>query len=200
MFNSLRKDQFAYKAEPHYTWNQLTFPLQPPLPPLLLSAFFFFVNPTLFPLPLLLFGYPGNYYGTPKPPVQPPGGKVISSSGSGGDAPLPDGLSSSLPGSQHSTPRRSRSYNDMHNAGLGSGEQTQEDDEDLPDMNSSFTGAVEEEIIRILTSAAALSSTLGIKANGSWGMCVLAWWNCCLHAIRKMFLLEHLLKQDWQLK
>ncbi|XP_019129933.2 membrane-associated guanylate kinase, WW and PDZ domain-containing protein 1b isoform X6 [Larimichthys crocea] len=84
--------------------------------------------------------YDGNYYGTPKPPVQPPGGKVISSSGNGGDAPLPDGLSSSLPGSQHSTPRRSKSYNDMHNAGIGPGELQQEDDEDLPDMNSSFTG------------------------------------------------------------
>uniref|UniRef100_A0A3B4Y0W8 Membrane associated guanylate kinase, WW and PDZ domain containing 1b n=1 Tax=Seriola lalandi dorsalis TaxID=1841481 RepID=A0A3B4Y0W8_SERLL len=84
--------------------------------------------------------YEGNYYGTPKPPVQPPGGKVISSSGSGGDAPLPDGLSGSLPGSQHSTPRRTKSYNDMHNAGIVPGEQQQEDDEDLPDMNSSFTG------------------------------------------------------------
>ncbi|XP_065811125.1 membrane-associated guanylate kinase, WW and PDZ domain-containing protein 1b isoform X6 [Labrus bergylta] len=84
--------------------------------------------------------YEGNYYGTPKPPVQPPGGKVISNSGSGGDAPLPDGLSSSLPGSQPSTPRRSKSYNDMHNAGIGPGEPQQEDDEDLPDMNSSFTG------------------------------------------------------------
>ncbi|XP_068576531.1 membrane-associated guanylate kinase, WW and PDZ domain-containing protein 1b isoform X5 [Cebidichthys violaceus] len=83
--------------------------------------------------------YDGNYYGTPKPPVQPPSGKVINSSGSGGDAPLPDGLSGSLPGSQHSTPRRSKSYNDMHNAGLVPGE-PQEDDEDLPDMNSSFTG------------------------------------------------------------
>uniref|UniRef100_A0AAQ6ANC2 Membrane associated guanylate kinase, WW and PDZ domain containing 1b n=1 Tax=Amphiprion ocellaris TaxID=80972 RepID=A0AAQ6ANC2_AMPOC len=88
--------------------------------------------------------YEGNYYGTPKPPVQPPSGKVISSSGSGGDAPLPDGLSSSLPGSQHSTPRRSKSYNDMHNAGIGPGEQQQEDDEDLPDMNSSFTGTTQQ--------------------------------------------------------
>uniref|UniRef100_A0A667Y529 Membrane-associated guanylate kinase, WW and PDZ domain-containing protein 1 n=1 Tax=Myripristis murdjan TaxID=586833 RepID=A0A667Y529_9TELE len=84
-----------------------------------------------------------NYYGTPKPPVQPPSGKVISSSGSGGDAPLPDGLSGSLPGSQHSTPRRTKSYNDMHNAGIVPGEQQQEDDEDLPDMNSSFTGKEE---------------------------------------------------------
>ncbi|KAM8914632.1 membrane-associated guanylate kinase, WW and PDZ domain-containing protein 1b isoform 4-T4 [Spinachia spinachia] len=84
--------------------------------------------------------FDGNYYGTPKPPVQPPSGKVINSGGIGGDAPLPDGLSGSLPGSQHSTPRRrSKSYNDMHNAGIGPGEQ-QEDDEDLPDMNSSFTG------------------------------------------------------------
>lgn len=90
--------------------------------------------------PCILLRCLGNYYGTPKPPVQPPGGKVISSSGSGGDAPLPDGLSGSLPGSQHSTPRRSKSYNDMHNAGIGPGEQQQEDDEDLPDMNSSFTG------------------------------------------------------------
>lgn len=65
---------------------------------------------------------------------------MISSSGIGGDAPLPDGLSSSLPGSQNSTPRRSKSYNDMHNAGIVPGEQQQEDDEDLPDMNSSFTG------------------------------------------------------------
>uniref|UniRef100_A0A665UAT8 Membrane-associated guanylate kinase, WW and PDZ domain-containing protein 1 n=1 Tax=Echeneis naucrates TaxID=173247 RepID=A0A665UAT8_ECHNA len=84
--------------------------------------------------------YEGNYYGTPKPPVQPPGGKVISRSGSGGDAPLPDGLSGSLPGSQQSTPRRTKSYNDMHNARLVPGEQQQEDDEDLPDMNSSYTG------------------------------------------------------------
>ncbi|KAG7273160.1 hypothetical protein CRUP_019327 [Coryphaenoides rupestris] len=53
--------------------------------------------------------YEGNYYGTPKPPVQPPAGKVISS---GGDAPLSDGLSGSLPGSQHSTPRRSDAYDE----------------------------------------------------------------------------------------
>uniref|UniRef100_A0AAQ4PE89 Membrane-associated guanylate kinase, WW and PDZ domain-containing protein 1 n=1 Tax=Gasterosteus aculeatus aculeatus TaxID=481459 RepID=A0AAQ4PE89_GASAC len=83
----------------------------------------------------------GNYYGTPKPPVQPPSGKVINSGGIGGDAPLPDGLSGSLPGSQHSTPRRrSKSYNDMHNAGIGPGERQEDDDEDLPDMTSSFTG------------------------------------------------------------
>ncbi|KAM9800765.1 membrane-associated guanylate kinase, WW and PDZ domain-containing protein 1b isoform 3-T3 [Syngnathus typhle] len=87
--------------------------------------------------------YEGNYYGTPKPPVQPPGGKVITNS-SGGDAPRPDGLSGSLPGSQESTPRRSKSYNDMHNAGIVPGELPLEDDEDLPDMNSSYTGESSE--------------------------------------------------------
>ncbi|XP_057703204.1 membrane-associated guanylate kinase, WW and PDZ domain-containing protein 1b isoform X6 [Corythoichthys intestinalis] len=87
--------------------------------------------------------YEGNYYGTPKPPVHPPGGKVITNS-SGGDATRPDGLSGSLPGSQESTPRRSKSYNDMHNAGIVPGELPLEDDEDLPDMNSSYTGESSE--------------------------------------------------------
>ncbi|CAL8336516.1 unnamed protein product [Merluccius merluccius] len=85
--------------------------------------------------------YEGNYYGTPKPPVQPPTGKVISS---GGDAPPADGLSGSLPGSQHSTPRRSDTYDEMHHAGIGPGGQQHppddDDDDDLPEMNSSFTG------------------------------------------------------------
>lgn len=80
--------------------------------------------------------------------MQPPGEKVISSSGNGGDAPLPDGLSGSLPGSQHSTPRRTKSYNDMQNAGIVPGEQQQEDDEDLPDMNSSFTGTCSGQEVR----------------------------------------------------
>ncbi|CAB1314828.1 unnamed protein product, partial [Coregonus sp. 'balchen'] len=52
--------------------------------------------------------YEGNYYGTPKPPNQPPSGKVITS----------DALQDSLPGSQHSTPRRTKSYNEMQNAGI----------------------------------------------------------------------------------
>ncbi|XP_047204565.1 membrane-associated guanylate kinase, WW and PDZ domain-containing protein 1b isoform X5 [Girardinichthys multiradiatus] len=86
--------------------------------------------------------YEGNYYGTPKPPVQPPREKVISRSG--GDAPLSDRLSGSLPGSQNSTPRRAKSYNDMRNAGIGLADQQLEDDEDLPDMNSSFTGESSE--------------------------------------------------------
>ncbi|CAL8380868.1 unnamed protein product [Boreogadus saida] len=85
--------------------------------------------------------YEGNYYGTPKPPAQPPAGIVISS---GGDAPLADGLSGSRPGSQHSTPRRADTYDEMHHAGIGPGgrqhQHPLEDDEDLPEMNSSFTG------------------------------------------------------------
>ncbi|TNN32282.1 Membrane-associated guanylate kinase, WW and PDZ domain-containing protein 1 [Liparis tanakae] len=75
----------------------------------------------------------------PAPPEQPPpGGAVIPSGARGaGDAPLADGLS--LPGSQNSTPRRHTFYNDMRHAGIGPAEQ-QEEDDDLPDMNSSFTG------------------------------------------------------------
>ncbi|TRY94576.1 hypothetical protein DNTS_024130, partial [Danionella cerebrum] len=72
--------------------------------------------------------YEGNYYGTPKPPLQPPSGKVIT-----GDA-----LRESLPGSQPSTPRRTKSYNEMQNAGIVPTET--EDDDELPEMNSSFTG------------------------------------------------------------
>ncbi|XP_064160095.1 membrane-associated guanylate kinase, WW and PDZ domain-containing protein 1b isoform X3 [Anguilla rostrata] len=72
--------------------------------------------------------YDGNYYGTPKPPSQPPSGKVTTS----------DALQDSLPGSQHSTPKRSKSYNDMQNAGLVPVEN--DDDDEFPEMNSSFTG------------------------------------------------------------
>uniref|UniRef100_A0A674E3D7 Membrane-associated guanylate kinase, WW and PDZ domain-containing protein 1 n=1 Tax=Salmo trutta TaxID=8032 RepID=A0A674E3D7_SALTR len=72
--------------------------------------------------------YEGNYYGTPKPPRQPPSGKVITS----------DALQDSLPGSQHSTPRRTKSYNEMQNAGIVPVDL--EEDEELPEMNSSLTG------------------------------------------------------------
>ncbi|XP_016352848.1 membrane-associated guanylate kinase, WW and PDZ domain-containing protein 1b isoform X6 [Sinocyclocheilus anshuiensis] len=72
--------------------------------------------------------YEGNYYGTPKPPSQPPSGKVIT-----GDA-----LQDSLPGSQQSTPRRTKSYNEMQNAGIVPTET--ENDDEVPEMNSSFTG------------------------------------------------------------
>ncbi len=97
-----------------------------------------FQNPTssclAFPLTLLFWMLVisscclGNYYGTPKPPSQPPSGKVIT-----GDA-----LQDSLPGSQQSTPRRTKSYNEMQNAGIVPTET--EDDDEVPEMNSSFTG------------------------------------------------------------
>ncbi|XP_062401870.1 membrane-associated guanylate kinase, WW and PDZ domain-containing protein 1b isoform X2 [Sardina pilchardus] len=72
--------------------------------------------------------YEGNYYGTPKPPVQPPSGKVITC----------DALQDGLPGSQNSTPRRTKSYNEMQNAGIVPADL--EDDDEAPEMNSSFTG------------------------------------------------------------
>uniref|UniRef100_A0A8C9S8B0 Membrane-associated guanylate kinase, WW and PDZ domain-containing protein 1 n=1 Tax=Scleropages formosus TaxID=113540 RepID=A0A8C9S8B0_SCLFO len=90
--------------------------------------------------------YEGNYYGTPKPPSQPPGGKVIS-----GDA-----LHDSLPGSQHSTPKRTKSYNDMQNAGIGPAEN--DDDDELPEMSSSFTGKDSRTVVQP-TAPPALSST-----------------------------------------
>ncbi|KAK1786885.1 hypothetical protein P4O66_017267 [Electrophorus voltai] len=73
--------------------------------------------------------YEGNYYGTPKPPSQPTRGTVITQ-----DA-LRDGLS----GSQHSTPKRTKSYNDMQHAPLVSFEQM-EDADFGSDMNNAFTG------------------------------------------------------------
>ncbi|XP_035392099.1 membrane-associated guanylate kinase, WW and PDZ domain-containing protein 1-like isoform X3 [Electrophorus electricus] len=73
--------------------------------------------------------YEGNYYGTPKPPSQPTHGTVITQ-----DA-LRDGLS----GSQHSTPKRTKSYNDMQHAPLVSFEQM-EDADFGSDMNNAFTG------------------------------------------------------------
>uniref|UniRef100_A0A674E2S3 Membrane associated guanylate kinase, WW and PDZ domain containing 1b n=1 Tax=Salmo trutta TaxID=8032 RepID=A0A674E2S3_SALTR len=78
--------------------------------------------------------YEGNYYGTPKPPRQPPSGKVITS----------DALQDSLPGSQHSTPRRTKSYNEMQNAGIVPVDL--EEDEELPEMNSSLTGKRERSL------------------------------------------------------
>uniref|UniRef100_A0A673Y980 Membrane associated guanylate kinase, WW and PDZ domain containing 1 n=1 Tax=Salmo trutta TaxID=8032 RepID=A0A673Y980_SALTR len=73
--------------------------------------------------------YEGNYYGTPKPPRQPVVGTVILS-----DAVLLDGP----PGSQQSTPKRTKSYNDMQNAqGVPA---DYEDDDQATEMNNSFTG------------------------------------------------------------
>uniref|UniRef100_A0A8C5W7X1 Membrane-associated guanylate kinase, WW and PDZ domain-containing protein 1 n=1 Tax=Leptobrachium leishanense TaxID=445787 RepID=A0A8C5W7X1_9ANUR len=77
--------------------------------------------------------YDGNYYGTPKPPSQPTSGKLIS-----GDA-----LQNRLSGSKQSTPRRTKSYNDMQNAGIV---HTENDDyDDAPEMNSSFTDSSEQD-------------------------------------------------------
>lgn len=70
----------------------------------------------------------GNYYGTPKPPSQPVSGKVITT----------DALHSLQSGSKQSTPKRTKSYNDMQNAGIVHPEN--EEEEDVPEMNSSFTG------------------------------------------------------------
>uniref|UniRef100_A0A673Y8R2 Membrane-associated guanylate kinase, WW and PDZ domain-containing protein 1 n=1 Tax=Salmo trutta TaxID=8032 RepID=A0A673Y8R2_SALTR len=75
--------------------------------------------------------YEGNYYGTPKPPRQPVVGTVILS-----DAVLLDGP----PGSQQSTPKRTKSYNDMQNAqGVPA---DYEDDDQATEMNNSFTGSL----------------------------------------------------------
>ncbi|XP_054993074.1 membrane-associated guanylate kinase, WW and PDZ domain-containing protein 1 isoform X11 [Sorex araneus] len=71
--------------------------------------------------------YEGNYYGTPKPPSHPVSGKVITT----------DALHSLQSGSKQSTPKRTKSYNDMQNAGIVHAENEEEDD--VPEMNSSFT-------------------------------------------------------------
>lgn len=71
--------------------------------------------------------YEGNYYGTPKPPSQPVSGKVITT----------DALQNLHSGSKQSTPKRTKSYNDMQNAGIVHAENEEEDD--VPEMNSSFT-------------------------------------------------------------
>uniref|UniRef100_A0A4W6EN86 Membrane associated guanylate kinase, WW and PDZ domain containing 1 n=1 Tax=Lates calcarifer TaxID=8187 RepID=A0A4W6EN86_LATCA len=65
--------------------------------------------------------YEGNYYGTPKPPRQPIIGTVILS-----DA-----------GSQQSTPKRTKSYNDMQNARIVPADD--DDDDQATEMNNSFT-------------------------------------------------------------
>lgn len=72
----------------------------------------------------------GNYYGTPKPSSQPPAAKVIGGEASPNDRPRP----------QETTPRRSKSYNEMQNAGIAPADT--EDEDELPEMNSSFTGEV----------------------------------------------------------
>ncbi|XP_075690113.1 membrane-associated guanylate kinase, WW and PDZ domain-containing protein 1 isoform X2 [Rhinoderma darwinii] len=78
--------------------------------------------------------YEGNYYGTPKPPIQPVDGKVTS-----GDA-----LQNPFSGAKQSTPKRTKSYNDMQNAGIVHTENYEYDDE-APEMNSSFTADSSEQ-------------------------------------------------------
>uniref|UniRef100_A0A6Q2ZFG7 Membrane-associated guanylate kinase, WW and PDZ domain-containing protein 1 n=1 Tax=Esox lucius TaxID=8010 RepID=A0A6Q2ZFG7_ESOLU len=73
--------------------------------------------------------YEGNYYGTPKPPRQPVVGTVTL-----GDGVLLHGL----PGSQQSTPKRTKSYNDMQNARVVPADD--DDDDQATEMNNSFTG------------------------------------------------------------
>ncbi|XP_053576983.1 membrane-associated guanylate kinase, WW and PDZ domain-containing protein 1 isoform X4 [Bombina bombina] len=86
--------------------------------------------------------YEGNYYGTPKPPSQPTSGKLISS----------DALQNPLSGCKQSTPKRTKSYNDMQNAGIVHIE-NDDFDNDAPEMSSSFTAdsSEQDEHIPILT-------------------------------------------------
>uniref|UniRef100_A0A8C3Y5J8 Membrane-associated guanylate kinase, WW and PDZ domain-containing protein 1 n=1 Tax=Catharus ustulatus TaxID=91951 RepID=A0A8C3Y5J8_CATUS len=93
--------------------------------------------------------YEGNYYGTPKPPSQPLSGKVTST----------NALQNLQPGSKQSTPKRTKSYNDMQNAGIVHTENEEEDD--VPEMSSSFTaesGEQEEQSAQIAREAAPASS------------------------------------------
>ncbi|KAM4650736.1 membrane-associated guanylate kinase, WW and PDZ domain-containing protein 1 isoform 3-T3 [Discoglossus pictus] len=78
--------------------------------------------------------YEGNYYGTPKPPIQPTSGKLISR----------DALQNPLSGSKQATPKRTKSYNDMQNAGIVHTENDDFDDE-VPEMSSSFTDCSEQD-------------------------------------------------------
>ncbi|XP_056357105.1 membrane-associated guanylate kinase, WW and PDZ domain-containing protein 1 isoform X20 [Oenanthe melanoleuca] len=93
--------------------------------------------------------YEGNYYGTPKPPSQPLSGKVTST----------NALQNLQSGSKQSTPKRTKSYNDMQNAGIVHTENEEEDD--VPEMSSSFTaesGEQEEHSTQTLREAAPASA------------------------------------------
>ncbi|XP_077445159.1 membrane-associated guanylate kinase, WW and PDZ domain-containing protein 1-like isoform X10 [Stigmatopora argus] len=68
--------------------------------------------------------YEGNYYGTPKPPRQPIIGTVIF-----GDA-----------GSQQSTPKRTKSYNDMQSVRVVPADD--DNDDQASEMNNTFTGSL----------------------------------------------------------
>ncbi|KAM6176237.1 membrane-associated guanylate kinase, WW and PDZ domain-containing protein 1-like isoform 3-T3 [Erethizon dorsatum] len=96
--------------------------------------------------------YEGNYYGTPKPPSQPVSGKVITT----------DALQSLQCGSKQSTPKRTKSYNDMQNAGIAHAENEEEDD--VPEMNSSFTADSGDQDEPALQEAALSSVNSSIAA------------------------------------
>uniref|UniRef100_A0A8C9SVU0 Membrane-associated guanylate kinase, WW and PDZ domain-containing protein 1 n=1 Tax=Scleropages formosus TaxID=113540 RepID=A0A8C9SVU0_SCLFO len=74
--------------------------------------------------------YEGNYYGTPKPPSQPPCGTVITGDALHG-------------GSQQSTPKHTKSYNDMQDARVVSAKH--EDDGEVPEMNNSLTDTSQQD-------------------------------------------------------
>ncbi|XP_029104157.1 membrane-associated guanylate kinase, WW and PDZ domain-containing protein 1-like isoform X3 [Scleropages formosus] len=78
--------------------------------------------------------YEGNYYGTPKPPSQPPCGTVITGDALHG-------------GSQQSTPKHTKSYNDMQDARVVSAKH--EDDGEVPEMNNSLTGDTSQQDERV---------------------------------------------------
>uniref|UniRef100_A0A670Y551 Membrane-associated guanylate kinase, WW and PDZ domain-containing protein 1 n=1 Tax=Pseudonaja textilis TaxID=8673 RepID=A0A670Y551_PSETE len=88
--------------------------------------------------------YEGNYYGTPKPPSQSLSGKVNNA----------DALQNLPSSSKQTTPKRTKSYNDMQNAGLVHAEN---EEDDTPEMNSSFTaesGEQDEHNIHSIRDAA----------------------------------------------
>uniref|UniRef100_A0A674NPV5 Membrane-associated guanylate kinase, WW and PDZ domain-containing protein 1 n=1 Tax=Takifugu rubripes TaxID=31033 RepID=A0A674NPV5_TAKRU len=66
--------------------------------------------------------YEGNYYGTPKPPKQPVIGTVILNDAN----------------SQQSTPKRTKSYNDMQSVRVVPADD--DDDDQATEMNNTFTG------------------------------------------------------------
>ncbi|XP_029689305.1 membrane-associated guanylate kinase, WW and PDZ domain-containing protein 1-like isoform X4 [Takifugu rubripes] len=68
--------------------------------------------------------YEGNYYGTPKPPKQPVIGTVILNDAN----------------SQQSTPKRTKSYNDMQSVRVVPADD--DDDDQATEMNNTFTGTL----------------------------------------------------------
>ncbi|XP_027023320.1 membrane-associated guanylate kinase, WW and PDZ domain-containing protein 1 isoform X17 [Tachysurus fulvidraco] len=86
--------------------------------------------------------YEGNYYGTPKPPSQPRCGTVITQ----------DALRHTLFGSWNSTPKRTKSYNDIQHARVVPVEQTEDADFDT-DMNNTFTGDSSRQEVHAPSSA-----------------------------------------------